>query len=61
VTTGRLVTLEAGDGSPTGPFLALGVDAGTGTLVVEDDRAPGGERQVVAGEVVRVRLAPAGL
>jgi BirA family biotin operon repressor/biotin-[acetyl-CoA-carboxylase] ligase len=61
VTTGRLVTLEAGDGSPTGPFLALGVDAGTGALVVEDDRAPGGERQVVAGEVVRVRLAPAGL
>jgi hypothetical protein len=36
---------------------ALGVDAGTGALVVEDDDAPGGERHVHAGEVVRVRLA----
>jgi BirA family biotin operon repressor/biotin-[acetyl-CoA-carboxylase] ligase len=58
-TTGRLVTLESGDGPATGPWLALGVDSGTGALVVEDEGAPGGERQVVAGEVLRVRLAPA--
>jgi biotin-(acetyl-CoA carboxylase) ligase len=58
-TTGRLVTLEAGDGSASGPFRALGVDSGTGALIVEDEAAADGERRVVAGEVVRVRLAPA--
>ncbi len=34
--------------------LALGVDPLTGALVVEDATAPGGERQVHAGEIVRV-------
>jgi BirA family biotin operon repressor/biotin-[acetyl-CoA-carboxylase] ligase len=57
-TNGRLVTLEMGDGSAAEPRLALGVDATTGALVLEDDAAEGGERRVVAGEVVRVRLAP---
>jgi BirA family biotin operon repressor/biotin-[acetyl-CoA-carboxylase] ligase len=57
-TTGRLVTLESGDGSTTEPLLALGVDSTTGALVLEDHGAEGGERRVVAGEVVRVRLAP---
>jgi BirA family biotin operon repressor/biotin-[acetyl-CoA-carboxylase] ligase len=57
-TTGRLVTLEAGDGTATEPILAVGVEATTGALVLEDDDAPGGERHVHAGEVVRVRLAP---
>jgi BirA family transcriptional regulator, biotin operon repressor / biotin---[acetyl-CoA-carboxylase] ligase len=57
-TTGRLVTLESGDGSATGPMLALGVDSTTGALVLEDESAEGVERRVVAGEVVRVRLAP---
>ena len=57
-TTGRLVTLEMGDGSAAEPMLALGVDATTGALVLEDDAAEDGERRVVAGEVVRVRLAP---
>jgi BirA family transcriptional regulator, biotin operon repressor / biotin---[acetyl-CoA-carboxylase] ligase len=57
-TTGRLVTLESGDGSATEPLLAVGVDANTGALVLEDDAAEGGERRVVAGEVIRVRLAP---
>ena len=52
------MTLESGDGSATEPLLALGVDATTGALVLEDDAAEGGERRVVAGEVVRVRLAP---
>ena len=57
-TTGRLVTLESGDGSATEPLLAMGVDAHSGALVLEDDAAEGGERRVVAGEVIRVRLAP---
>jgi BirA family biotin operon repressor/biotin-[acetyl-CoA-carboxylase] ligase len=57
-TTGRLVTLEMGDGSAAEPMLGLGVDATTGALVLEDDAAADGERRVVAGEVVRVRLAP---
>ncbi len=57
-TTGRLVALEAADGSVAEPVAALGVDAATGALVVEDAAAPGGERGVHAGDVVRVRLAP---
>ena len=55
-TTGRLVTLESGDGSATEPLLAAGVDGATGALVLEDDEVPGGERSVHAGEVARVRL-----
>ena len=55
-TTGRLVTLESGDGSATRPLLAVGVDGATGALVLDDDQADGGERRVHAGEVVRVRL-----
>ncbi|MEI7744420.1 MAG: biotin--[acetyl-CoA-carboxylase] ligase [Chloroflexota bacterium] len=58
VTTGCLVTLEASDGSASEPLLALGVDAEHGALVLADESAPGGERQVHGGEVVRVRLAP---
>lgn len=57
-TSGRLVTLESGDGSAAEPLLALGVDGSTGALVLADDELPGGERHVHAGEVVRVRLAP---
>ena len=57
-TTGRLVTLESGDGSASAPRLAVGVDGATGALVLEDDQAGGGERRVHAGEVVRVRLVP---
>ena len=52
-TTGRRVTLDAGDAAVD----ALGVDAATGALVVADEAAPGGERHVHAGEVTRVRLA----
>lgn len=59
VTTGREVTLESGDGSSTEPLLALAVDGATGALILEDEEVPGGERRVHAGEVVRVRLAPA--
>ncbi len=61
VTTGRLVMLEGADGTGAEPLLALGVDAATGALVVEDGRTAGGERLVHAGEVVRVRLAAAGV
>jgi BirA family biotin operon repressor/biotin-[acetyl-CoA-carboxylase] ligase len=57
-TTGRLVTIESGDGSAADPLPALGVDGSTGALVLADDGLPGGERMVNAGEVVRVRLAP---
>jgi BirA family transcriptional regulator, biotin operon repressor / biotin---[acetyl-CoA-carboxylase] ligase len=57
-TTGRLVTLESGDGSATEPLLAAGVDGATGALLLEDAEVEGGERRVHAGEVVRVRLAP---
>ena len=57
--TGRLVTLEGTGAGPAlagDPVRALGVDAATGALVVEDAAAPSGERVVHAGEVVHVRL-----
>ena len=63
-TTGRLVTLQdaAGDAGTAGrPVRALGVDAATGALVVEDWGAASGERLVHAGEVVHVRLAAEGV
>ncbi len=62
-TTGRQVALEGDGGRPDAgapdpaPVKALGVDAATGALVVEDPAASGGERLVHAGEVTRVRLA----
>ena len=63
VTTGRDIELVAPDGAVT-TARALGVDGATGALVVEDASAPGGERQVVVGEIRHVRLpsttAPAG-
>ena len=72
-TTGRLVTLDDHEATGGAPVLALGVDARSGALVVEavaadasgEPDAPGdrdaapGERLVHAGEVTRVRLAPA--
>jgi BirA family biotin operon repressor/biotin-[acetyl-CoA-carboxylase] ligase len=60
-TTGRQVVLEPADGTTDAPVLAVGVDGASGALVVEDERATGGERAVLAGEVVRVRLAQAGV
>lgn len=56
-TTGRMVTLQAGDGSASEPQLAVGVDASSGALLLEDASVDGGERRVMAGEVIRVRLA----
>jgi hypothetical protein len=57
-TTGRLVSLGDDDVSGGTPVRAVGVDARTGALVIEDPSAPRGERHVHAGEVTRVRLAP---
>jgi BirA family biotin operon repressor/biotin-[acetyl-CoA-carboxylase] ligase len=56
-TTGRQVVLEQADGSASEPVLAVGVDGSTGALVLDDAAAPGGERRIHAGEVVRVRLS----
>ena len=55
LTTGRTVRLERPDGSET--VRAIGVDVATGALIVEDEAAPGGERQVIVGEISHVRLA----
>lgn len=54
VTTGRDVTLSWPDGS-THTRRALGVDEGSGALIVADDDR--GRRLVVTGEIVHVRLA----
>jgi hypothetical protein len=59
VTTGPIVRLERPDGVET--VRALAVDVSSGAMIVEDETAPNGERQVIVGEVTRVRLAtPAG-
>jgi BirA family biotin operon repressor/biotin-[acetyl-CoA-carboxylase] ligase len=56
VTTGRLVELHMPDGSAE-RVRAVGVDGTSGALLVEDTAAPGGEREVMVGEVAHVRLA----
>ena len=56
VTTGRLVRLEEHGRGPE-EVVAVGVDAGSGALVVADPGVPGGERAIHAGDVVHVRLA----
>jgi BirA family biotin operon repressor/biotin-[acetyl-CoA-carboxylase] ligase len=56
LTTGRDVTLTDPDGSSR-VVRALGVDAASGALVIEDATADGGERLVVVGEIRHVRLA----
>ena len=61
-TTGRLVTLDDDAATGGAPVRALGVDARSGALVIETAGDTGdepGERLVHAGEVTRVRLAPA--
>ncbi len=55
LTSGRLIRLERPDGGET--VRALGVDARTGALVVEDPAAPSGVRQVLVGEIGHIRLA----
>ena len=56
VTTGRTVDLVLPDGSSE-RLRALGVDAASGGLVVEDGQ--GGERTVVVGEIRHLRLPAA--
>ena len=60
LTTGRIVRLEHPDGTVE-HARAVGVDAASGALVVENPAAPAGERHVHAADVVHVRLdrAPA--
>lgn len=55
VTTGRDVELVAPDGAVT-TVRALGVDAVTGALVIEDDGVADGQRPVVVGEIRHVRV-----
>jgi BirA family biotin operon repressor/biotin-[acetyl-CoA-carboxylase] ligase len=56
ITTGRTVRLDHGDHHDT--VAALGVDTQTGALIVADVTG-GGQRQVLVGEISRVRLTPA--
>ncbi|MGK2852292.1 MAG: biotin--[acetyl-CoA-carboxylase] ligase [Candidatus Limnocylindrales bacterium] len=58
LTTGRDVDLTDAAGT-VHTVRALGVDAVTGALVIADPGATDGERQVVVGEIRRVRLAAA--
>ena len=53
VTTGRTVHVDMPDGTSSAAR-AVGVDGATGALIVED--AAGGERELLAGEVARVRV-----
>jgi len=56
ITTGRAVRIEMPDGSAQ-EATAVGVDGATGALLVADE--DGVERELLVGEVTRVRLAPA--
>jgi len=56
ITTGRYVSVDMPDGS-TQAARAVGVDGATGALIVED---ADGERELLVGEVARVRLAASG-
>ena len=57
-TTGRMVVLDGHDRHADEPLLAMGVDAATGALVIQQPGADGAPTLVHAGEVVRVRLVP---
>lgn len=56
LTTGRELTIATADGRVADAF-AVGVDALSGALIVADAAAPDGERQILSGEVIQVRLA----
>ena len=56
LTTGRDVTIAGHEGR-SDTLRALGVDAHSGALVVEDPGSATGERPVLVGEIVHVRLA----
>jgi BirA family biotin operon repressor/biotin-[acetyl-CoA-carboxylase] ligase len=55
VTTGRDVAILLPDGS-TESAVAIGVDPDSGALRVADTRVPEGQRSIVVGEIVHVRL-----
>ncbi|HEY7936992.1 MAG TPA: biotin--[acetyl-CoA-carboxylase] ligase [Candidatus Limnocylindrales bacterium] len=55
LTSGRPVRLDMPDGSAL-ETRALGVDVGSGGLVVEDLAAAGGERTILTGEIQHLRL-----
>ncbi len=55
ITTDRMVRLEAPDGRAT-EVLARGVDLAGGGLIVDDPAAGAGQRTVLTGEIVHVRL-----
>jgi BirA family biotin operon repressor/biotin-[acetyl-CoA-carboxylase] ligase len=56
LTTGRDIAYVGPDGRARAAR-ALGVDAASGALVIDDPDDPAGERAVLVGEVGRVRLA----
>ena len=58
VTTGRDVAILLPDGS-TRSAVAVGVDPDSGALRIADPGEPDGERSIVVGEIVHVRLAEA--
>lgn len=60
LTDGRLVRLESVGGAAE-VVRAVGVDAMTGALLVEDPARPGLERAVVVGEIRHLRLHDSGL
>lgn len=58
LTTGREVSLVDHDGR-TYTHRALGVDPLSGALIVDDPISPSGERAILVGEVVHIRLVDA--
>ncbi len=60
LTNGRPVRLEL-PGRRTSVVRALGVDVATGGLVVEDRGAADGQRTILSGEIVHLRLADGAL
>ena len=59
LTTGRDVDLDRARTAPWTTVRALGVDAASGALVVEDEACADGERLVLVGEIRHVAAAPA--
>jgi BirA family transcriptional regulator, biotin operon repressor / biotin---[acetyl-CoA-carboxylase] ligase len=59
LTTGRIVDLRLPDGR-TQTVRALGVDARSGGLVIEDPATAAGERTVLSGEIHHLRVAAQG-
>ncbi len=56
LTTGREIEFAGADGLIR-TATALGVDAASGALVIDDADDPSGEREILVGEIRHVRLA----